>query len=185
MYRVLVVCLAVLTACGPFHSSRLERLSNGKVAERIYNNLGGVVNAEKAAWKQRVRAHKIDHFIVDGMCASFCSFVALYAPDSCYTKNVAFFVHPASVGGLIETARTQAFTESAVRNWPKGLQKWWYENRPGVAGVTLYYKDLIKIIPEKACKTSVANGQGSREINARIITDDAPLLASERPRQGD
>ena len=80
--------MAVLLAgCVSAHTARIEKMANGRTAERIYNNFGGNVAAEMAAWRSRVNQHNIDHYIVDGMCASFCAFVALYAPESCYTKT--------------------------------------------------------------------------------------------------
>ena len=61
---------------------------------------------------------------------------------------------------MVETEATRRLTRQAVSKWPKGLQKWWYQNRPGISGVTLYYKDLIKIIPEKACPPEYQNRGG-------------------------
>ena len=149
-------------------------MNNGKKVERIYNNLGGFAAVEMQKWRSRVNAHGIQHFIVDGLCASFCAFVALHAPESCYTKNVQFFVHPAASFGMVETPSTRAFTKQAVSNWPKGLQDWWHKNRPGIAGVTLRYGDLKRIIPEKACPPDLVDGNGGNRTRQHRVNELQP-----------
>lgn len=165
-----IVLLSALTACGGAHVSKVETV-NGKKVERIYNNLGGFVDDEMAAWRSRVNAHGIQAFIVDGTCASFCTFVALYSPDSCYTRNVRFYVHAASSYGLVETPATKAFTREAVSYWPKGLRDWWNKTRPGTAGVTLRYSDLKRIIPERACPPNLVDGDARQRISSHSVRE--------------
>ncbi len=162
-----VVALAALSACvGSGHTSKIEKLPSGKVVERIYSNFGGFVNHEMSEWRSRVRKHGIRHYIIDGSCYSFCTFVALYAPESCYTKNVKFFLHPASMYGLYENGETQAWTAAAVALWPKGLRDWWAENRPGIGGVFLEYDQLVRMIPERACPGELVDGHSRERVAA-------------------
>jgi len=141
---------ALLSACAA-HVGRLETTPSGKIVERIYNDMGGHVATEYAAWQSRRARDNISHYVLDGNCASFCSFQALAAPDTCYTRSVRLGVHPASIAGLIETDETREFTRKLVARWPRGLQNWWAANRPSVLGRDLLYADLIKIIPEREC----------------------------------
>ena len=171
MMRVVLKRLGILSllvavaACGQSgHTSKIEKLPDGKVVERIYSNYGGFINREMSEWRARVRKHGIRHYIIDGSCYSFCTFVALYAPESCYTKNVRFFLHPASMYGMYENGATQAWTKAAVALWPKGLRDWWANNRPGISGVFMDYDDLYALIPERACKGTLAEGHGRERI---------------------
>ena len=157
--RILPVLVVVLlaSACSG-HFSRLETTPKGEVVERIYNNIGGHVRTEWAAWTARQRKHRINHYVIDGSCASFCSFVALASPRSCYTRSVRLGVHPASIAGMVETEETRELTRWLVAKWPKGLQDWWAANRPTVLGRDLLYEDLKRIIPERECGPDHAAG---------------------------
>lgn len=151
-WRVLqALSVALLISACSGHVGQIETTASGHKFERIYNDLGGFVANEHAAWKARAERHNLSHFVIDGNCASFCSFIALAAPRSCYTPSARLGVHPAAIAGMVETAETRKFTESLVALWPKGLQDWWASNRPTVLGHDLLYDDLKRIIPEREC----------------------------------
>ena len=147
--------LALLVSACSGHVSRIEKAENGFVYERIFNDMGGHVRNEYAAWTARQQAHGITHYVIDGTCASFCSFVALTSPRSCYTKSARLGLHPASIGGVMETAETRRLTAHLVSLWPQGLRDWWAANRPSVLGHDLVYADLKRIIPERECSSQL------------------------------
>ena len=155
---LLATSLTILVSACSGHVGQIERAPDGRVVERILNDLGGVVRNEHALWTARQRRHGINHYVIDGNCASFCSFVALASPDSCYTPSVRLGVHPASLAGMVETDATREFTRTLVALWPKGLQDWWASNRPSVLGHDLLYDDLKRIIPERECGPNLRAG---------------------------
>ncbi len=146
-----------VSACSG-HIGRIETADNGFVYERIFNNLGGNVSTEFDNWRARQRAHGITHYVIDGTCASFCSFVALTSPKSCYTKSARLGLHPASIAGVAQTPETRRLTAHLVKQWPQGLQDWWAANRPSVLGHDLVYDDLKRIIPERECGPNYQTG---------------------------
>ncbi len=147
--QVIAVTLLVSSCSG--HIGHIEKTASGEVVERIYNNHGGAVKTQLRVWKARERQHKISHYVIDGTCASFCSFVAFYSPKSCYTRSARLGVHPVSIAGLRETDATRRLTDYFVANWPQGLQEWWAANRPSILGQDLVYADLKRISPEREC----------------------------------
>jgi len=97
---------ALLSACAG-HIGMLETTPSGKIVERIYNDMGGHVGTQYAAWRSRRARDNISHYVLDGNCSSFCSFQAFAAPKTCYTKSVRLGVHPASIAGFFETDDTR------------------------------------------------------------------------------
>ena len=111
---------------------------------------GGQINSKLAAY--HALPQSIHTIRLDGLCASACFFIYTADPRACYTENVSLGIHPAASYGLVPTAETRAWTESALRRIPLALANEYRRIDPTIhLGATITYERLTEIWPEGEC----------------------------------